>query len=379
MRRTSPACSCSSASSPPRARAQSSPAARPASGRNSVAALIRRGWTLTDPDGQARHPAPSATRFSRPDFVGLRSTRGARVPAAARRRGARRARTVASLRHEGLRRARVRRLPAVVAVTKLFWDARPRQAGFVAEPPPGRPSTTAAARWTMSLFDLATGREARCRAPTTRCRRAPTPPTPAAPPRRGRATPSRGATSCARGVADGARRGVHRSCSMGDFGHKATGAQYPILDVPFRGSHGAYVAIRSSTNARRNGMARVSDAWLVVVVIAIIAVMAMGGTLQPPGRALAGRGRAVGAGGERLPAPRRPHPQPGGHRAGRGQLREVDAGGGDAGAGQRGPGRAAERGSSPTTPPPSPGSRPRRTSSPAPSRGCWWWRRPIRT
>ena len=61
--------------------------------------------------------------------------------------------------------------------------------------------------------------------------------------------------------------------------------------------------------------------------------------LQPPGRAFAGRGRAVGAGGERLPAPRGPHPEPGGHRAGRRQLREVHAGGGHEGPGQRGPGR----------------------------------------
>ena len=75
----------------------------------------------------------------------------------------------------------------------------------------------------------------------------------------------------------------------------------------------------------------------------------MMGILQRAGGAVPGHRRAVGERRERLPAAGRPHPEPGEDRRGRGQLREVDARGGD-----RGPGRASARcrpaRGSPTTP-----------------------------
>ncbi len=77
-------------------------------------------------------------------------------------------------------------------------------------------------------------------------------------------------------------------------------------------------------------------------------------------------------------APCRPGAEPGGHRAGLRRPRTRGADPGDAGARQCGRHEESRRNWS-TIPRPSPSSRRRRPTCPAPCRACWWWRRTIRS
>ena len=236
------------------------------------------------------------------------------------------------------------------SVTKLFWDVTPQdKRDFVANPREGLASTTAAAPWTSPCTTSPTA--GRCEMPsaydeiTER----------AAPDYAGgTAGAARAPRPAARGHGGGGLHGgAQRVVALQLQG---LAASIPILDVPFSQRSAAAAPLARDRRRRRTRMSKGlgwvawpwwSSCWWWLV-------LALARRLQQPGRPVAGGGRAVGAGGERLPAARRPHPEPRGHRPGRGRLREVHAGGGHPGPGQRGPGAGRPGQHAPTIPPPSP-------------------------